>query len=466
MKKLITIITLIAFINAHGARPANAALPLIIWGIPAAKWAVGGSLLLHASVAGLLYYFSRGDGGNGTVSADGTKAQAPASVTWVDLNGPGGMPMVNTESVVMQVPGSALSSAARANAGALPNLNNASYEPLLQTDPGSVVPANGTNWRVVQVNKQYNVGVLYAEASVYGVYQPSLSYADPITGVISYLADAHELMNPYTGEPYTNAALFTVISVFVQATTDPADAPVMSDATPFQFGRNVQNNPQALDEIAKAIPYVDDSQKAPMATDDPANYSASPYTEKPAATKEQVEAKDPNYGANGPDTAGSSAPTVGSGGVITAGSSGGSGGSGGSTGGTTSGGTTGSGEYSGILGTISGTLTSIKDSITNFFGGSPTEPGSNGYDSGVNTPDKKDIPSLFDSIKNNSPLVSLARSVQITTSNEDPSIGINLYGQYLNFDLSRYASYLNAAGAALLSVSHIYAVFLIFRRED
>lgn len=88
----------------------------------------------------------------------------------------------------------------------------------------------------------------------------------------------------------------------------------------------------------------------------------------------------------------------------------------------------------------------------------------NTYDSSIDIPVKKEIPSLLNSVFDNSPLLGLVRSFHINTSDQQAVFNIgHFYGQDLVFDFSRWASVLAACGTILLVLSHAYAVFIVVK---
>lgn len=88
----------------------------------------------------------------------------------------------------------------------------------------------------------------------------------------------------------------------------------------------------------------------------------------------------------------------------------------------------------------------------------------NTYDTSLDIPVKKEIPSLLNSVFDNSPLLGMVRSFQISTTDQQAVFNIgHFYGQDLVFDFTRWASVLAACGTILLVLSHAYAVFIVVK---
>lgn len=89
---------------------------------------------------------------------------------------------------------------------------------------------------------------------------------------------------------------------------------------------------------------------------------------------------------------------------------------------------------------------------------------SNEYDSVIDPPAKKEIPTLLESFVSSSPLVSMVRSFQITASNGACSMPVgNIYGQDLTFDFCRYESTLSSLGGVLIIIMSGFSVLIVIR---
>jgi len=88
----------------------------------------------------------------------------------------------------------------------------------------------------------------------------------------------------------------------------------------------------------------------------------------------------------------------------------------------------------------------------------------NSYDSSLDMPLLKSIPELLTSFFDNSPLLGVVRSFQISTADQQAVFNFgNFWGQDITVDFSRWSSVLAGCGAVLLILSHAYAVMIVVR---
>ncbi|MGE0156068.1 MAG: hypothetical protein AB7T17_03470 [Geobacter sp.] len=88
----------------------------------------------------------------------------------------------------------------------------------------------------------------------------------------------------------------------------------------------------------------------------------------------------------------------------------------------------------------------------------------NTYDSTINIPDQKNITGLMNTFFDNSPLLGIVRSFQISTTDQQALFSFGTFwGQEITVDFTRWADVLAGCGAVLLVLSHAYAVFIVVR---
>jgi len=88
----------------------------------------------------------------------------------------------------------------------------------------------------------------------------------------------------------------------------------------------------------------------------------------------------------------------------------------------------------------------------------------NTYDSTINTPESKNITGLMNTFFDNSPLLGIVRSFQISTTDQQALFSFGTFwGQEITVDFTRWADVLAGCGAVLLVLSHAYAVFIVVR---
>ena len=80
-------------------------------------------------------------------------------------------------------------------------------------------------------------------------------------------------------------------------------------------------------------------------------------------------------------------------------------------------------------------------------------------------PSKSDIKGAIQAFINSSPLIQLVKKLSVTVSNSNPATSFIFHGISIPIDFSRWAGPLAAAGAAFLSLSHMFALYIVFRRE-
>lgn len=89
----------------------------------------------------------------------------------------------------------------------------------------------------------------------------------------------------------------------------------------------------------------------------------------------------------------------------------------------------------------------------------------NNYDTNIQLPEKKGILGLLQNILASSPLIAMARSLTVSTTDQVSSITAVIFGRTITFDFSRWAWAMSTAGGAMLTIVHGYAVFIVFRRQ-
>jgi hypothetical protein len=88
----------------------------------------------------------------------------------------------------------------------------------------------------------------------------------------------------------------------------------------------------------------------------------------------------------------------------------------------------------------------------------------NTYDSSITAPALKNITGLMDSFFNNSPLIGIVRSFQISTYDQQAIFSFGTFwDQEITVDFTRWQSVLAGCGVVLLVLSHAYAVFIVVR---
>jgi len=88
----------------------------------------------------------------------------------------------------------------------------------------------------------------------------------------------------------------------------------------------------------------------------------------------------------------------------------------------------------------------------------------NTYDATINTPESKNITGLMNTFFDNSPLLGIVRSFQISTTDQQALFSFGTFwGQEITVDFTRWADVLAGCGAVLLVLSHAYAVFIVVR---
>lgn len=89
------------------------------------------------------------------------------------------------------------------------------------------------------------------------------------------------------------------------------------------------------------------------------------------------------------------------------------------------------------------------------------------YDATVTSPEKKDIKSMITSFIQSSPLLAFGRSVTFQAESGDTAISFQFAGHTVTADWrnSITENLFNTLGAIMLMFAHVYAVYIIFRRE-
>lgn len=80
-------------------------------------------------------------------------------------------------------------------------------------------------------------------------------------------------------------------------------------------------------------------------------------------------------------------------------------------------------------------------------------------------PVKGDIKTAISGYISNSPLVGLAKSLQVTPASESSDVTFSFHGFTISANFNKWDSILSGVGSALLVVVHGLAVFIVFRRD-
>lgn len=94
----------------------------------------------------------------------------------------------------------------------------------------------------------------------------------------------------------------------------------------------------------------------------------------------------------------------------------------------------------------------------------PSAPGDNEYSlpSESDLPEKKNLDTLIHGVISTSPLAAILNKVTVDGYGES-SFSFDYRGRSITFDFSPWSWILSAVGTAMLSISHVYAVYIVFK---
>lgn len=438
-KKIITVVTLLCFLTGPAVRPAHAWIPLLFTGIfnaaSLASW-IKASAWVHVAAAGAYaWYHSRGTDKkkvdvNGNIYRDG-------QLTWIDLKG--GKPVGKTGEVIGKVPYDMLKAIVESNPTRYPNLAQAisGQPPNVNKDTkvGDVVNVPGYGKMKVH-NITYSIPACQHTANigttVYGGLKTSILISG---GTASCSGNYSSGMWMYIWYDATNDIVPKSPHEAAKTLANVAEMLAAQNIYSDRYGNEIDD---FLKDNPNVIEFVDGNIESPE--------SSQPFVPPTMPSRDSVD-------------------NAGGGGASPGGGSGGSGGGVGSPGYPPSP-FPADDDGDGVPDDDDGDGNPDPGDTEEDEDGAFQPPKDNSYDGDIEQPDKKDISGLLSDWLASSPLLALVRGISVEGSNAESQYSINIYGRQIVLDFSQWSGVLSGCGSAFLAVSHIAAVFLIFRRDE
>lgn len=488
LHKICVLFVICCFFLSVSARPANA-----LFGIDDVF--IVGSVVGHAIVGGVAYYVANSHNSGANKSDLTVRQQATAK--WYDLTGPNGTPKLNQKEVVLAVK---LDDANSSSDSSTPNFDVTKKSYYGSPPNGTIVVDGNMNRYSLTLNPD-----AYPNPLERSFPKSSVQQSDIPSGMNYGPGTATYVTIPYT----SNDGLFwisTYTYYYKTPTTDTSTSPWTyggatgspsnSPASPQQADA-INNSPPAKAEIPSIVKKVKDKDKSKVAVKkDCQNFVNDTCADDDStpATREQIAAADnkeynaqrnslresasnaDKVAANNPsqqnlddankwrkasnDLEFGGPSSMAPGYPISSG-----------------------GSFPRYNGTSTSPGTNAPPNIDPF--NNPNIPGyqipgsiaySGDFDSATNgikydgyadgeKPVKSDIKTAIQTFINSSPLVALVKKLTVTTSSANSRLSFVFHGQTIDVDFGRYGDFLATAGTALLGLSHMYSLYIIFRRE-
>lgn len=426
---------------------------------PVAVPYVAGAALIAMAGGSLFYSSQPSSGTNKPVVSTSGDVRKPANVVWVDMVD--NVPTVKKGDIIAKVSQASLAAAASSNPTKYPKLAAANQVAGSYGAPASTM-TQGSKFSTDAANLisgtpgNYTVGTVNYGPAAYADYVIK-HYKYEITG-----SAPHQVLWFYYPNPYNSGRTYRIAYNITSATP-----PSSTVATPAQFAQKLANASSPLsapadvysDYYAEIDAFIHDEPNVVHFEDGSTSGAGNvPLTPPPAATAVQVNtALAASAAANQTAAAKSAYDQAAAASAANPGDT-------------------------GLSLAAANALTAYKSAQAlqaqaeaaraqaeqdSEQAGSLAVGSDNSYSSFSTSdlPVKTDIFAAVRDFLSSSPLGSLIRRFGVTTSGSTSTVSFQFHGQTITGDMAQWSGVLGAAGTVLLSLTHAYALYLIFRRS-